>query len=432
MVATEILDHICGIDYYATDRDLYISADWTGIDDFIVEEILEDGTILSLEKPYLPHSGLPGLFTHFVLIKRNVDTFTVIRELSKKLGVPESWIFFSGMKDKEAITVQRGCIFGIRPSKIISISLKNVTIKNPIRELRRVHIGQHLGNHFIVYFHNVIGDVSRIIKVIASSAIPNFFGHQRFGLWKPITHISGKMLVQREYLDALLLFLREINPLFRNRKELMEYLESGDYRSALRLLPRDSFYYERIILRLLNKGFSPGTILKRLSSTFVRITIESYQSFLFNLTLNKIFESTTTIPKKIPIIGHRFNFLNVDPNLKEQINDILSAEDISFSDFKNKLFPKTIASGGWRKSKIKLENISYQHVSKNTFRVEFSLPKGSFATVIIREITKKNFLFLIFKRKYGLDIQKYIDLMLIYYERIRRRYFDNMHLKSFR
>ena len=37
--------------------------------------------------------------------------------------------------------------------------------------------------------------------------IPNFFGHQRFGTTRPITHLVGKALVQGDFEEAAMLFL---------------------------------------------------------------------------------------------------------------------------------------------------------------------------------------------------------------------------------
>ena len=37
--------------------------------------------------------------------------------------------------------------------------------------------------------------------------IPNFFGHQRFGTTRPITHLVGKAILKGDFEEAAMLFL---------------------------------------------------------------------------------------------------------------------------------------------------------------------------------------------------------------------------------
>ena len=115
--------------------------------DFIVEEIQPDGEILSLENPTFNPSGYEGLFTHFVLIKRGIGNYEAIWILAKKLGVPTSWFSYFGNKDRDAVTVQRVAVWGVDPKKLLEIKLpSSMKVIYPVRELRRLNMGQHRGN----------------------------------------------------------------------------------------------------------------------------------------------------------------------------------------------------------------------------------------------------------------------------------------------
>ena len=72
-----------------------------------------------------------------------------------------------------------------------------------------------LGNYFTIKIkaikHKESTVEARILQTIeeleALGGIPNFFGHQRFGTTRPITHLVGKALVKGDFEEAAMLFL---------------------------------------------------------------------------------------------------------------------------------------------------------------------------------------------------------------------------------
>jgi len=424
-----LLDFICGIHKYSTDSRIAVYAEMRNVNDFVVEEILRDGTVLTVDNPKLKHSGYTGLFTHFVLVKKNLDTFVALRILSRRLGVPPHLIFLSGLKDKEAITVQRACVFGIPPDRLERIELPSkLRIFSPIRELRRVFIGDHWGNRFTVRLWYVRGPLNNIVDTLSKQPLLNFYGHQRFGLWKPINHIVGKMILQKRYEDALIVFLREINPLFRSRNLFLDLLEDKKYDEALSLLPPKKFWFERYILKEFSRGRSADRILRRIPLSLLRLMVEAYQSFIFNLLLSEL-ESP---PPKLPLVGYRIDNENMNGSTRKILNEILDAENILPKLFRMKNLKLEITRGGFRRSIIRVKDVA---IFKNKYHyvIRFSLPKGSFATIVLREIVKENLLWLLLGRKrsqYGGLIRLCHD-MLVYYKKIISRYYVGRHLKNF-
>ena len=65
------------------------------------------------------------------------------------------------------------------------------------------------------------------------------------------------------------------------------------------------------------------------------------------------------------------------------IQKILEEEEVSPIEFLIKDFQEISVEGGFRNSSIQCDNF---HVSNDI--VEFQLPRGSYATVVIREILK--------------------------------------------
>ncbi len=404
---------------------------WSDIDDFIVEEIQKDGTILELKNPVITPSGYPGLFTHFVLIKRNIDTFSAIRIISKKLGIPRHWVFLSGMKDKEAITVQRGCVFGVPPEKIISTKWsEKIMLVSPVRELRRIHIGEHIGNHFTIKFRTTnINAIQMILNELVKKGAPNFFGYQRFGVWKPVSHIAGKLIVLGRYMESLMVVLKECSPFFPNREQFLELLEEEDFKNALSLLPKRGFYYERIILQNLLKKIEPHRILHSLPREFLRILVESYQSFLFNLALSEILNANIDIPNRLPLIGYHFEQQYIPPVIKNVLSDILDSEDVLPSNFRIKYLPKSVAKGSWRSTIVIIGDLEYYHDNGNILK--FSLPAGSFATVVLREIAKAYILEPLLGRVAHRSNENVLRIMTDYYRSLLKKYFAGKNIQGF-
>ena len=72
-------------------------------EDFLVEEILEGGTVLELGKTFSFPDEPGGRFTRFILEKRDWSTSSVISEIAKRLHCTHKQFSVAGNKDKVAI-----------------------------------------------------------------------------------------------------------------------------------------------------------------------------------------------------------------------------------------------------------------------------------------------------------------------------------------
>ena len=375
--------------------------------DFIVEEILPDGTVLTVENPDFPHSGYEGLFTHFVLVKEGIGNYEVVWLLSEKLKVPTSWFSYYGNKDRDALTTQKMAVWGVPPEKLLQISLpNNIRILNPKRELRRLNIGQHKGNRFKITIRNLessgeFKELEEFLKTASSNRgifLPNFFGYQRFGVTKPVSAIVGKQLLKKRYKDAIITFLTfpsvyDDETLNEVKKNILE----GNYREALSLIPKKGFIFEKnALMNLLRYGENYKKIIKKLPRILIRMLLEAYQSYIFNLALSKYKIDYGDFPQssgnyKIPLLGY-------DTKLKENkigivIKEILKEENVKLDDFRNKEIPSLNLGGSQRESVLEFKLSEYEiRTSMNEAYLVFSLKKGQFATIVMREIFKENIL----------------------------------------
>lgn len=86
--------------------------------------------------------------------------------------------------------------------------------------------------------------------------------------------------------------------------------------------------------------------------------------------------------EKLPLPGY-------ESELDEITSQILQEEEISQEDFKVDSMPELSSSGEERKTFFKIKNFKVKSLSP--VKIQFSLPKGTYATVLLREIMKNKF-----------------------------------------
>ncbi|WP_457606633.1 tRNA pseudouridine(13) synthase TruD [Nitratifractor sp.] len=141
--------------------------------DFTVEEI-----------PLYEASG-EGEHLLLTVRKKGLSTWELIDRLSNHLGIPRREIGYAGLKDKHALTTQRISL----PAKYAPEleSFEHPSVKILERELHgnKLRIGHLKGNRFRLRFKKVLGvqreKVDRVLDWIEMRGMPNYFGLQRFG-----------------------------------------------------------------------------------------------------------------------------------------------------------------------------------------------------------------------------------------------------------
>jgi tRNA pseudouridine13 synthase len=443
------LERLIGIEVYAT-----CSLGIGGIirqfvDDFVVEEVLVDGSKAeinqSAEHQVLGSSPVKNRYLLCVLVKRNWDMFQALRVVSEQLGISTIRIQIAGIKDAKAVTTQHITVEGVSPEEIQKVQIKDIKIR-PIGYFRSKLSSYFLfGNNFHIAIRAISHPKStikkRITKTIeeleAIGGVPNFFGHQRFGTTRPITHLVGKAIVKRNFRRAAMLFLAKPSlhehPESRQAREQLHATQ--DFKQALKNFPK-KLHYERLMLRhLAKKPDDYAGAFRRLPIKLRELFPQAYQSYLFNkflsrritcglplvraevgdyvvnversglpmLTMHKIasVEALTEINKAIeagkmrlaiPLIGFKQRTsLGVQGEIEKQI---LEGEGISQEGFISTM-PEITMRGELRTALTPLNNFSLNEVSddsanasKHETKVSFTLCRGSYATILLRELLK--------------------------------------------
>ena len=359
-------------------------------EDFQVSEVISEKALGTISED----NGL----SVYLLTKNGIDTTHALHDIEKRYGLSLRAL---GLKDSNAVTEQ------FVQTKTVSRSLEKIEGKK--YSLKRIGFSKKpiakqdmLGNKFRIK----ISDSTNISQFDEYDKILNFFGYQRFGSKRPITHLVGKAIIQKNYQKAIHFLLgysskydsdenNHYRKLISERKSDSEVIDE---------LPK-SMDIEITILKSLVKSDDQKIAIRKIPLQMRRFYVQAYQSYIYNKTLSMAFayEEDLFLPQEndvcydrtnklgkfqnelgqrltVPLVGHsyfkktRFDYY---------IQKILEEEEILPSDFLIKDFQEISAEGGFRNSSIQCDDFQ---ASNDT--VEFQLSRGSYATIVIREILK--------------------------------------------
>lgn len=443
------IDKVLGICAYATKNKGLSGSIKNSIDDFIVEEILVDGSIAKIdEKPnisVLSSSSKRKGYLLCVLIKRDWDTFLAIKYVCRELEIDENQIWFAGIKDAKAITAQYISIENSLIENVTPCSFRDITIY-PIGYVHE-HLSSYylLGNNFTININKIDSsklEIKRLTKNIveeidALGGIPNYFGYQRFGTIRPITHLVGKSIVNGDFREAILTYLVTYSDSEHpsSRKARKELARTQDFKQSLISFPKQ-LRFERLLLSHLSKKPNDfiGAFMK-LPFKLQRLFVQAYQSYLYNLFLSERLgqgfsfkkatvgdfvvniersglpmlqtgklvdiENLEKINKLIelgkmqivlPLVGFKQGFSA--GKIGEMQKHIFEREGITPENFRVKQIPRISAKGSLRTIITPLKNFKLNKVlsesnrSEKQMNLSFMLHRGSYATLLLREILK--------------------------------------------
>lgn len=418
----------------------------------MVEEITPQKEIIPALGPEAPTNSLnhecigggEGEYTIFTLERHAMyNTFEALDRIARRLGVGIKRFSYAGVKDKRAVTTQRLSAWRIEPEKLEELNIKGLYIRDVKRGNDAVKLGDLWGNHFRITIREINLKESEVEERVKQTfreiedlgGVPNFFGYQRYGIQRPLSHLVGIKLLKNEFREAAMLFLAKAYPLEKeDAQEARNYLfETGDFAGSFEKFPK-RLSYERIMLKHLSRH--PNDVLgafRRLPRGLLKMFVHAVQSYLFNrilslrykygLPLNSAIpgdivnsvdnispdgyvivkeETASKINEEIksgklgvsiPLIGYDSNLPEDKP--RELVEKILQEEELNPGMFKLQSAPEISSRGMFRLIILKISDLELLEISSDDYTedaikitVSFSLRKGSYATVVLREIMK--------------------------------------------
>lgn len=298
--------------------------------------------------------SLNGSFLILKIKKTNCDTWELIDRLAKFLGIYSNEIGYAGLKDKRATTTQYISIPKKYSKEIKLFRNKKIEILETFLHNEKLNIGDLEGNRFKINLHNVeiseVNHIQKIIKIISKKGIPNYFGYQRFG------------------------------------KEVVENFEKAKAVVYGEEIVKDK-KLSKMLISAYQSSFFNAWLVERLSISKEEFALLDGDIFL-DLEKNKIFT-----PKAITQnILNDFKSQKITPTGLLPGRKVFKAMGEAFK-IESKYDDIYIQEKGYRREAIVYpKSISCKYdASRNICTLDFILPKGSYATVLVEYLANRNF-----------------------------------------
>ncbi len=358
------------------------------IDDFIVKEKAD-------------HKLGKGNHLILKMTKYNLTSLEALREISNIMHVPLEIFGYAGNKDKRAITTQYISAKKMTPEQFKRVFIPNIELE-PLGFGNHISLGQLDSNIFEIIIRKINlpveeirGRLQKIWKEL-DGKIPNYFGNQRFGTTRPITHILGYEILKGDYETAVWTYIGKSfeNEPERIKKVRKDLWNSRDPSRAAEKFPKQ-YVYEKVLLYYLAKRPTDYIgALKQLPLGLQKLFVHSYQSYLFNTVLSELIKKGFKEDYELPLVGYKTVFRELEPDQK--IKELLEKEALSLDAFKLNDLPHLRLEGTYRPCFVKVNNFHILKIGedelnmgKNKAKLTFGLGKGSYATSVLREFMKK-------------------------------------------
>ncbi|MFN0061446.1 MAG: tRNA pseudouridine(13) synthase TruD [Myxococcaceae bacterium] len=313
-------------------------------EDFVVEEV----------PAYLPKGE--GEFLYLWVEKAGHDTPWVASQLAKGLGIPPRDVSYAGLKDRHAMTRQWFCVPARCAPQLEGVSVPGVSVLESRRHTNKLRTGHLVANRFQLRLREVrdVDAAHAVLHQLSREGLPNFFGTQRFGAGGD-NAAKGKAL--------LLGHGAQERDRFRRRLFLSAYQSELFNRMLAQRMMLDEFA-RALLGDVMQKGDS-GSVFR----------CESPEADQPRVTAQEIHPAG-------PMFGTKL--FAAAGGVAEREAAVLAEEGLGLDTFR--------AGGGEtqgarRAYRVKLSDLQFAFEGRD-LRLSFQLPKGSYATGVLREIVK--------------------------------------------
>ncbi|MGM0448184.1 MAG: tRNA pseudouridine(13) synthase TruD [Methanobacteriota archaeon] len=481
-----------GIEYYVSDAD--------GIGGRL-RESPEDFRVRELEAfDAEPVDADPGSYPELVLraTLRDWDTNDFARRLSDALQISRERVSWAGTKDKRAVTTQLFTVRGVDADDLPEI--RGAEIEALGRAGRGLSFGDLAGNAFEIRVADAVDEApERVAAAVgdlrafagdadaggepdaggppieATVGVPNYFGQQRFGSRRPVTHLVGLAIARNDPREAVRLYAgnpAETEPddtrAARDRVDrafggsgdvdpaddgddpaadnsaaddpAADDTGDGDWVACLDAIPGKLRFERSMVHRLSDRDVDPDAppdhedwwhALEAVPSNLQRLFVNAAQSFLFNRIVSErlrrglpfaspvagdvvcfadgdapeeLYAPDTDRLQRVdadrvevvsrhcergrafvtaPLVGTETDLGDGEPGEIER--EVLAGAGIEPGDFD---LPGEFDSRGTRRAVLLRADLDVSF-SGGDPQFAFALPSGSYATVLLREFTKR-------------------------------------------
>lgn len=387
-------------------------------EDFLVDEI-----------PLYEPSG-EGEHLYLRVQKRHMAHGEFVDLLASHYGVPIGAIGFAGMKDRVGVTQQTISVHLPGRSEVPPPTDGRIEILWQARHVNKLRRGHLRGNRFAIRVREVDPLKTPLLwkrlERLVAVGVPDFFGPQRFG-YRRNSHVLGRLLLAGtpEVLLAELLGARG-SPFPEHQREARELFDAGDLEQSLRRWHRGDFA-ERAALTALLRGAAPSRAVRAIRGEDRAFWISALQSAIFNRVVEQRLAAGTLGALEVGDVAYRHDngsvFLvteediaSTDPEraiaarlssftlspsgplpgtgMVAATGAIAACEREAVAAFRGEALevPSAEAPAGTRRPlRVQVSNAAIEGSMDEHgpyIRITFDLPKGAYATVVLRELLR--------------------------------------------
>ncbi len=382
------------------------------MEDFIVEEV--------------PRRKAEGEGEHcwIQVEKRGVSTSEAIRRLARRLNLNPRDLGFAGRKDARAVARQWISAPGVEPISAIGAELGHVRVLSAEKATRRLRLGALSGNRFNLFLRRFPAEseeaARRVLSIIESRGLPNWFGPQRFG-FAGRGHELGRLLLARDfeaYIHAL------CSPVHAPHTEVTREFEKRVV-EATRASHKSCASFARdldpdladIARQLARRPLDWESAARAISLPLRSLHLSAYQALLFNEVLGQrlaVFDGvrdgdvvwkhdngacfvaqnddeelgarvkSLEVSASGPLYGHKLLLGTGDPLAEEMA--LIEREGLVLKNLKGDR-PVPDLSGARRPLRVPVSELQFD-LEEGGARLQFFLPAGAYATSLVEELRK--------------------------------------------
>jgi tRNA pseudouridine13 synthase len=412
------IDKLAGIEYYTTEFDGIGGIIKKNTEDFHVQEIISNIFLNQIS----PDKTTSNIFPVYEIRKKGMDSSHAILTLRKKTGLDLKIV---GIKDAKATTIQYASSSSSTRKTIKNIDLGKIKLTLVGFSRKPIEKNNLVGNTFDIRIvepkRDKLGNISQFLRDI--NRLGNYYGLQRFGSERLVTHLVGKAILERKFEKAIEILLtcttKYDSKFSREIREKLKDIKSNP--NLIHEIP-PGMDIEKNLAQAILKGKDPISTLRTIPINIRRLFVQAFQAYLFNKTLSIAIgnDFSLTVPEendlcfdvfadelifgkirkyekekptdsriqRLPIIRlPGYSFQPGKNRFDKIIKEFMKYENISAKDFFIKEMQELSESGGFRQACYICKNFNYIQ-EENSLLVGFSVPKGSYATVLLRELIK--------------------------------------------
>jgi tRNA pseudouridine13 synthase len=290
--------------------------------------------------------------------KQGRETHEVARALAQLASVDVQEVGYAGMKDRQAITRQAFTVPLAAGAVLPEVALPGVKVLSTARTERKLRTGQLKGNAFRIRLRDVRAPeaAAPVLERLQQKGLPNYFGTQRFG--RAFDNAAkGKALLLGERLPGHVSRMQ--------RRLYLSAYQSLLFNRALAARLQDSLYGRAL----------PGDVLRKAESGGLFICEDE--------TTDQPRVDSLEVSPTGPIFGWKVKPVPTGA-VAEREAKILAAESLPEGALRK---GKGETEGARRAYAVPLGVVEGVREGTDVW-LSFSLPRGSYATVLLDEVMK--------------------------------------------